>query len=62
MKRVILLTAAVSLLVGFGAGCFFAMGIFAVGTVAFHAKTIMDDMYHSHHAPLHVRCFAKKYS
>ena len=56
MKRVVLLTAAVSLLVGFGA-CYF----FAIGTMVFHAKTLMNEVYHSH-ATLHVRCLAKKYS
>lgn len=56
MKRVILLTSAVSMLLGFGAGYFFAMG-----TVFFEFRTHLDNVVQST-ATIHVRCFAKKYS
>ncbi|WP_395746167.1 hypothetical protein [Prosthecobacter sp.] len=53
MKRVILLTATVSMVLGFGAGYFFA--------IVSWTRTLMSEVMESH-ADLHIGCFAKKYS
>lgn len=55
MKRLLVLTAFVSFVVGFGAGYFSA-----IGTLFFRTKTLMEEVVSSH--KLRVRCFAKKYS
>lgn len=55
MKRVLVLTASASFVLGFGAGYFSA-----IGTLFFRTTALMEEVVSSH--KLQVRCFAKKYS
>lgn len=56
MKWLIIYTCVVSLLIGFIAGYFFA-----IGSISMQIKPLMEEIVQSH-GSIPVRCFAKKYS